>query len=208
MRLKKHISSRRISRVTDYLLALAVMSGVAIIAAYLASKNDETFSGNAIVADGDTVMVEGERIRLQGMDSPEIGQACIRAGKEFDCGRTARRHLAELIAGQTVGCTGWQRDKYDRLLATCRAGGVDLNRRMVEDGWAVSFGAYETEEAAAQNRKLGLWQGEFIRPREWRILHGKMRENGEQTGGISLNSLASRILMQMDNWFNSGKNHQ
>jgi endonuclease YncB( thermonuclease family) len=140
------------------------------------------------------------------MDSPEIGQQCTRAGKAFDCGRSAQEHLLQLVSGQTVGCTGWQRDKYDRLLAICKADGVDLNGRMVADGWAVAFGDYEGEEAAAQEHNLGIWQGEFIRPREWRSMHGKLAEIDEQTSDFTLNSLASRILVRIGSWINFGEN--
>ena len=80
--------------------------------------------------------------------------------------------MARVIAGRTVECSVVRRDRFERLLARCRAGNRDLNRQMVRDGMAVSFGgAYRDEEAAARRRKKGMWSGEFIRPQQWRRAH-------------------------------------
>ncbi|RUV47413.1 thermonuclease family protein, partial [Mesorhizobium sp. M5C.F.Ca.IN.020.14.1.1] len=63
---------------------------------------------------------------------------------------------------------GWQRDRYGRLLGDCNAGGKDLNRAQVEAGWAVAYGDFETEEAAARSGKAGIWAGTFDEPHDWR----------------------------------------
>jgi endonuclease YncB( thermonuclease family) len=68
-----------------------------------------------------------------------------------------------------VTCDGAEFDRHERLLAYCHAGGVELNRWMVVEGWAVSFGgAFKTEELAARAAKRGIWQGEFKMPHVWR----------------------------------------
>lgn len=59
-------------------------------------------------------------------------------------------------------------DKHDRLLAVCSIGDVELNRWMVENGWAVAYGRYRDEERMAENQRRGIWQGRFERPRDWR----------------------------------------
>ena len=73
-----------------------------------------------------------------------------------------------LARSGNLNCTGWEEDKYQRLLAECRAGDVDINARMVKDGWAVSYGGYEGEEALAIERGSGVWQGGFDNPKAWR----------------------------------------
>ncbi|MGI9400778.1 MAG: thermonuclease family protein, partial [Rhizobiaceae bacterium] len=157
------------SRAADYLVAAALIAIVAAIVAILGAGNSEEYVGSPDVADGDSIVLQGERIRLEGIDSPEIGQSCNIAGRSYDCGLAARNHLRKLINRNTVICSGWLYDKYDRLLATCMADGTDLNSQMVSDGWALAFGGYEAEESEARENKRGVWQGDFMRPREWRI---------------------------------------
>ncbi|UCA44506.1 thermonuclease family protein [Pseudochrobactrum sp. XF203] len=124
--------------------------------------------GSLHIYDGDTIAIQGQRIRLKGMDTPETQQNCNMDGKDYNCGRNATAELRRLIGNQTVTCTADGRDQYDRILAFCKAGETDLNRTMVEQGWAVSYGLYQREEAQARKNKRGLWAGEFERPGKWR----------------------------------------
>ena len=63
-------------------------------------------------------------------------------------------------------------DRYRRAVAVCSAGAVELNRRMVEDGWAIAYerfpSIYSASEERARAMRRGLWQGYFDRPRQWR----------------------------------------
>ena len=104
----------------------------------------------------------------------------------------AKRSFA-LIGGRPVSCSGWERDKYDRLLATCTAGGGDLNRSQVEAGWAVAYGDYEAEQEAARRKGAGLWAGSFDRPRDWREMHGGMAESEHATPGSILDWLRQML---------------
>ncbi|RUW65389.1 thermonuclease family protein, partial [Mesorhizobium sp. M2A.F.Ca.ET.067.02.1.1] len=90
---------------------------------------------------------------------------------DYPCGKLARQSLVRLIAGRPVSCSGWQRDRYGRLLGDCRAGDTDLNPAQVRAGWAVAFGDFETEEAVARAAKVGIWAGAFEEPRDWRDSH-------------------------------------
>jgi endonuclease YncB( thermonuclease family) len=129
--------------------------------------------GSAMIADGDTLVLSGLKVRLEGIDAPEYNQTCQRAAGSYPCGREARQRLAALAAKAPVECSGWQNDKYGRLLGVCNAAGVDLNREMVVSGWAVSYGNYFAEEVAARKGGKGVWQGEFVRPSEWRRTHDR-----------------------------------
>jgi endonuclease YncB( thermonuclease family) len=87
------------------------------------------------------------------------------------CGLEAKQALAALVGVAKTACSGSRRDKYDRLLVTCRKGDLDINRDMVGRGLAVSFGDYEVEEAAAKAARRGLWAGNFVLPSQWRATH-------------------------------------
>lgn len=132
----------------------------------------ERLAGQARIIDGDSLEIAGRSIRLDGIDAPEVTQTCTEAGREIRCGRAATRHLRRLIAGRIVTCTGDETDRYDRLIARCRAGMVDLNAAMVRDGHALAFRrysqAYIAEETAARRTRAGLWAGRFVPPWEHR----------------------------------------
>ncbi|MBU2533998.1 MAG: thermonuclease family protein [Alphaproteobacteria bacterium] len=126
-------------------------------------------AGSADIRDGDTIVVGGHRIRLEGIDAPERDQTCARGGRSWPCGRAAETHLARLIANHDVICRVTARDRFERLLGRCTVAGRDINRSMVRDGMAVAFAnAYRADEAAARNSATGLWSGTFIRPADWR----------------------------------------
>src|SRR3954471_10871881 len=123
-------------RFLDYALAAAILGLLILVAARIDRVATRYVAGNAEINDGDTITLEGQRIRLSGIDAPEYNQTCEKGGATYPCGRAAREALVRLAGGGAIDCAGWERDRYDRLLAVCRSGGIDLNRRLVEDGWA------------------------------------------------------------------------
>ena len=125
--------------------------------------------GRARLIDGDSFRLGGHEIRLLGIDAPEGRQTCERDGGTWPCGSLARQKLASLLPGGNIRCDVDSMDQFDRLLAVCYAGGQEINRVMVEHGWAVAYGSrYQLEERAAQKTRRGLWSGRFERPRVWR----------------------------------------
>jgi endonuclease YncB( thermonuclease family) len=133
--------------------------------------------GRARVVDGDSIEIAGHRIRLFGIDAPELHQACrTAAGAAYDCGAAARRALEGLIGGRAVTCTPVGQS-HDRAVALCRANGRDLSEEQVRAGHALelrgfSRGRYSAAEREAQQARRGLWAGSFEEPAQWR------RENG------------------------------
>lgn len=130
-------------------------------------------SQNLTVVDGDTIVLNGESIRLEGIDAPETKQRCKNAsGKDFQCGREARRQLERLIDGETVTCKPTGHDRYGRTIAYCSAGAVDINREMVADGWARAFvkynAVYQDDETAARRARAGFWASSWEAPWDWR----------------------------------------
>lgn len=155
-------------KVFDFIVAFAFLVGVGLVVLVLADKSEREIAGGVKLIDGDSLRVDGEEIRLIGIDAPESQQFCVKHGQKWPCGRDASRHLRHLISAEEINCKGSDHDKYDRLLAKCYVGGVELNRMMVRDGWAVSFGDYEREEAEAEATNKGIWAGDFDRPQDWR----------------------------------------
>ncbi len=125
------------------------------------------------VSDGDSLRIDGERIRLWGIDAPELGQRCRHDGQSYDCGKASQAALSSLIGSSQVKCEMVDTDRYGRTVARCFVGGTDLGAAMVRLGWAVDFARYskgyyagEQEQAKAAGR--GLWGGDFEPPWEWR----------------------------------------
>lgn len=184
-------------RILDLALATAILLMLIVVSLRLDRMAEITRSGTAVVNDGDSITLDGERVRLKGIDAPELAQTCGRSGGTYFCGREARDSLRTLTNGGGVSCTGDERDRYGRLLATCRAGGRNLNQAQVEAGWAVAYGGYVTEEAKARARGAGLWAGTFEKPRDWRDMRGSA---GEIEAGI-----LHRLWMRVAELFARGR---
>jgi endonuclease YncB( thermonuclease family) len=111
------------------------------------------------VADGDTITVllrgRGEKIRLNGVDCPERGQAY---------GKRAKQFTSQMVFGRTVTLQTHGRDKYGRLLAdVLLPDGASLNRELVRAGYAWWYRKYSDDEtlekleAEARAEHRGLW---------------------------------------------------
>ena len=165
-----------VRRLLDYALAAAILGLLALVSTRFDRVATRQLAGEAVINDGDSITLKGERIRLRGIDAPEYMQTCERDGLTYPCGHRSREALSRLAKNGPVKCVGSEHDRYGRLLATCTAGGIELNRRQVEEGWAVAYGNYMDAEDSARERGLGLWAGSFERPRDWRAEHGEMAE--------------------------------
>lgn len=154
--------------------ALSLLAALLAIAAILewrrVGQND--YSGFAVAIDGDSLRLDGRELRLKGLDAPEYRQTCAdAAGAESDCGRQARRALADLLRRGPVSCAERELDRYGRGLVACSIGGEDIGATLVRQGMAVAYGDYEREEEEARSARRGLWAGSFERPGEWRKRH-------------------------------------
>jgi endonuclease YncB( thermonuclease family) len=132
--------------------------------------------GSAVVHDGDTLSIAGERFRLDGVDAPEQEQPCTgRDGKAWACGHEASRRLHAFVAGREVHCRARATDRFGRGVAVCElADGQSLNSWLARSGWAVATGhdgTYEHEQADAKAAGLGIWAGTFETPSDWRARH-------------------------------------
>lgn len=128
------------------------------------SRSHATLIGPAEAIDGDTLLVGGIRVRLEGIDAPEIEQVCTDAGgRQWSCGAQAHRALARLVTGRSVSCEERGMDKYHRLLGVCYVGSLDINAELVRRGLAWAFVRYSrsyiSTEAEAQRARVGIWSG-------------------------------------------------
>ncbi len=164
---------RRASPVLDKLIAFALLAALFALAHHLAGRfgPEQAVVGSTFAVDGDTLDVQGVRVRLSGIDAPERQQTCGAPGREWPCGAEARSVLDAAVKHAIVRCEGRARDAYHRLIAACRVGDVDLAEDVVRAGLALSTGAYEAIEGEARAAGRGIWSGPFERPAEWRAAH-------------------------------------
>lgn len=151
-----------------------VVGGVLLIAAFAGHPLfiPQGQTGQARVIDGDTIDLDGQRIRLYGLDAPEMKQSCTLADGPYACGEKAKEALSSLIAGQDVRCEKRDIDRYNRIVGVCYSGGTDINAWMVAQGYAVAYRQYSMryapQEAEAKHAKRGIWAGSFDMPSDFR----------------------------------------
>ena len=149
--------------------------------------NCAEISGKPKIIDGDTVHINTKKIRLEGIDAPEIKQYCkkpflkisvfigFQFSKDYLCGVTSKKRLTNKIDNSKIRCIYSSKDKYKRYLATCYKDNINLNKWMVRNGYAVAYKRYSKDyvrdEAYAKENKLGVWKGSFIKPEKWRKLN-------------------------------------
>ncbi len=163
--------SRYSERMRILILSLALFCLSLATAAETARA--ESLAGTATVVDGNHIEVQGEKIKLLGIDAPDLEQTCTtRKGKTKFCGQLAKQYLARLLENRKVKCTGDKRGPKGHLLAICIIGPFRVNEQMVMNGWAladpVTGELYKRAELFAQIRKEGMWRGKFENPWVWR----------------------------------------
>ena len=133
-------------------------------------------SGVPRIIDGDTIKIVNKSIRFHGIDTPEKKQMCNKNSKIYSCGKDATDALTKKIDGNRVSCKVRNKlDRYKRYIGVCFIEGVNLNKWMVRNGYAVAYRKYSKnyieDENYAKKNKLGLWSGSFIHPEKWRKLN-------------------------------------
>ena len=128
-----------------------------------------SYSGSAVVSDGDTIRIGDIRVRLHGIDTPERDQDCrTEHGFPFACGDVATEVLRSRLAGQTVTCHHIEYDRYDRSVARCYVGDADIGQELVAAGYAIAYRRFSTEyvadEEAARAAGAGFWSANMQLP--------------------------------------------
>lgn len=135
-------------------LSLAVMLAVSLLscAAAPASVAARQPLSDCTVSDGDTIRCQGERIRLLGIDAPELAGHCS-AGRQCVEGDPLRSKLAleQAIAGKHLTIERVGKDRYGRTLGVVYADGRNVSCQLVRDGYAVYVGRWDDGELVRSN---------------------------------------------------------
>ena len=126
------------------------------------------------VIDGDTFETEsGEKVRLIGINAPEMSDFY---------GLEAKIYLKNLVENKVVDLKtdniSNDRDRYQRLLRYVIIDGIDVNKKMVADGFAFAYlkykfsksDLYENAQIGAREKNLGIWgnsQNESSKPKQF-----------------------------------------
>lgn len=98
------------------------------------ARAEVDFTGDVTrVVDGDTFWISGqeERIRVWGLDAPEVGSAA---------GSAATAFMTRLIEGQTLQCRQRDIDRYGRVVGQCwLPDGRDIAAAMINSGTATEY---------------------------------------------------------------------
>ena len=184
--------------------------------------------GQIKVVDADTIIFNNEKIRLYGIDAPETEQDCYVEKEAWPCGKQATEYLKSLlkdVSPPSLYCNISSKDSYGRSIGVCYIEDQDINSNLVESGWALAYQQYSKDyinvEKLASKKKIGIWQGEFIEPWNWRKgmrikqvkkigcqIKGNISSNGEKIYHLpnSKNYLKTKISPSKgERWFCSEK---
>ena len=124
------------------------------------------------VVDGDTIHLNGKKIRFSGIDTPELKQTCSKEGIKNSCGLTAKQILIDKIGINKVKCIEEGQDRYKRFLAECFINNESLSSYLVRSGYAFAYRKYSNkfiaDEDYARVNKLGMWSMDFKFPWDYR----------------------------------------
>jgi micrococcal nuclease len=121
--------------------ALAALAAFLTLATGPAFAIDKCGSGprETCVVDGDTIWLQGEKIRMQGYDTPEPTTGICGGDMERQLAQQASNRLIALLNGGDVTIQRFGLDRYDRTLATIRVDGVDVGETLIAEGLARSW---------------------------------------------------------------------
>ena len=144
--------------------------------------NSEEIYGTPKIIDGDTVHINSKKIRLEGIDAPEMRQQCqkmflevsaiigFNLKKDYACGVISKEKLIDKINKSQIKCVSLGRDRYKRYLATCYKDRTNLNKWMVRNGLAVAYKRYSKDylrdEIYAKKKQTWSVEGIFYKARK------------------------------------------
>ena len=124
------------------------------------------------VVDGDTIHLNGKKIRFSGIDTPELKKTCSKDNQIIFCGIEAKKLLINIIGNNEVECVEEGKDQYKRILAECFVNNISLSSYLVKEGYAFAYRKYSkkfvSDENYARLNNLGMWSMKFEYPWDWR----------------------------------------
>ena len=151
-------------------LGILILSQLLLGCATIKPEKDKSVSIKII--DGDTIVINDEKIRFSGIDTPEIEQTCKKDKEKIFCGILAKKILTKKIDNKIPECINEGKDYFKRTIAECFINNESLSKFMVRNGYAFAYRKYsqkfvKDEEFAKENR-LGLWSMSFQYPWDYR----------------------------------------
>jgi endonuclease YncB( thermonuclease family) len=162
------ITQHNMTKIAIVILTTLILTPVSAGAA-------DDLTGRASVIDGDTLEIHGTRIRLWGVDAPEGSQLCRGDDSlQYRCGAKAASELDAFIAGRPLTCIPISLDQYQRTVATCSLGDVNLGEWLVRNGLAIDWpeyskGKYDALQREAEHAGRGIWAGSYVEPWLYRV---------------------------------------
>lgn len=134
------------------------------------STSSSIFGKITRVSDGDTVILTDrkgarKKIRLDGIDAPEVGQEYGDESTEF---------VKQMILNKDVRVDVIGIDKYDRILGVVHCGDKNVNEELLVNGLAWQYHYNKDKKYAqlveiAKKQKLNIWsKSNSIDPYYWR----------------------------------------
>lgn len=125
------------------------------------------------VRSGYLFVLNGRYVKLYGIDTPDPRQICLdNRGQEYKCGHRSKQMLKKMIYQRLLECTVVGGDHVGNYIATCSLKGNDVGAALVAVGWAVAdrsvTDVYIPYETNARQNRLGLWEGKFEAPWDFR----------------------------------------
>lgn len=160
---------------------MRLISAAIVLLALTATLHADEIRGKVVgIADGDTITVLDaakvqHKIRLEGIDAPEKGQAF---------GTKSKVKMSETVGEKDVVVRWSKKDRYGRILGDVYLGDRHINLEMVQDGLAWHFKRYSSAkelaeaEDEARKTKKGLWvDKEPVPPWDYRKAGREKRKN-------------------------------
>ena len=155
-----------------YLNKTNLFSAISICLIFFFLTYFDVKSDELKIIDGDTIHLNGEKIRFSGIDTPEIKQTCTKNSEIIKCGILAKELLIQIIANKKINCITEGKDRYKRTLAECFVNDLSLSSYLVKNGYAFAYRKYSkkfiADEDFAKSNKLGMWSMKFEYPWDWR----------------------------------------
>ena len=155
-------------------------------------------TGTVRVIDGDTLDVGQTRIRLHGIDAPEIDHPCTTlTGQNWACGDWVTRQVRDRYQGAVAECDAIDIDRYGRTVARCFVDGKDVGKTLVQNGFAFAYRKYsldyDLDEKAALVADRGVHGFIMQSPARYRLTRIKGRVGDDPNCQIKGNISAKGV---------------
>jgi endonuclease YncB( thermonuclease family) len=142
------------------MLRICTLFVLALLPAFAIAGVVPTISGTVEVSDGDSWRIGDRRLRLHGIDAPEMAQTCTRpSGQVWACGAWSTGAARRQFQGRQADCEVRAFDHYGRSVVRCRVGGVDAGAVLVTSGAAFAYPEYSADYVAAERHAAAARRG-------------------------------------------------